>query len=136
MRRAASAAARRSEFADTCGASGSGEAGKREFAITFRKASCVPASPPITNPARLRFDEFELDEANARLMRSGQAVALAPTPFNVLCALARQPGALMTKEALLDTVWGHQPRSRGRNATRPLSRDADVTGTQHGHGRG
>jgi DNA-binding winged helix-turn-helix (wHTH) protein len=68
----------------------------------------VPATPPITNLARLRFDEFELDEANARLMRSGQAVALAPTPFNVLCALARQPGALMTKEALLDTVWGHQ----------------------------
>lgn len=68
----------------------------------------MPASPPITNPARLRFDEFELDEANARLMRSGQAVALAPTPFNVLCALARRPGALMTKEALLDTVWGHQ----------------------------
>jgi hypothetical protein len=72
MRRAASAAARRSEFADTCGASGSGEAGKREFAITFRKASCVPASPPITNPARLRFDEFELDEANARLMGAGK----------------------------------------------------------------
>ena len=68
----------------------------------------MPASPPITNLARLFFDEFELDEANARLMRSGKAVSLAPTPFSVLCALARQPGALMTKEALLDTVWGHQ----------------------------
>ena len=68
----------------------------------------MPASPPITPLARLCFDEFELDEANARLMRSGKAVALAPTPFSVLCALARQPGALMTKEALLDTVWGHQ----------------------------
>lgn len=68
----------------------------------------MPVSTPTPNFARLRFDEFELDEANARLLRNGKAVALAPTPFNVLCTLARQPGALLTKEVLLDTVWGHQ----------------------------
>jgi DNA-binding winged helix-turn-helix (wHTH) protein/tetratricopeptide (TPR) repeat protein len=56
----------------------------------------------------VRFDRFELDEANACLMRDGKAVALAPTPFTVLCALVRQPGALLTKNALLDQVWGHQ----------------------------
>jgi hypothetical protein len=50
----------------------------------------------------------ELDEANARLLRDGTAVALAPTPFAVLCALARQPGSLLTTNALLDEVWGHQ----------------------------
>ena len=68
----------------------------------------MSASTPPSNFARLHFDEFELDEANARLLRHGKAVALAPTPFNVLCVLARQPGALLTKEVLLDTVWGHQ----------------------------
>jgi DNA-binding winged helix-turn-helix (wHTH) protein len=56
----------------------------------------------------VRFDAFELDEANARLLRSGAPVPLAPTPFGVLCALARQPGALLTTNALLDQVWGHQ----------------------------
>ena len=61
-----------------------------------------------SNPVRVRFDEFELDEANACLLRDGKAVALAPTPFNLLCALARQPGSLLTKDALLDAVWGHQ----------------------------
>ena len=54
------------------------------------------------------FDEFELDEANARLLRAGSPVALAPTPFELLCALARQPGALLTKHVLLDAVWGHR----------------------------
>jgi len=68
----------------------------------------VPASTSPPNFARLRFDEFELDEANARLLRNGKAVSLAPTPFNVLCELARHPGDLLTKEALLDTIWGHQ----------------------------
>ena len=42
------------------------------------------------------------------LLREGKAVALAPTPFAVLCALARQPGSLLTKNALLDQVWGHR----------------------------
>ena len=68
----------------------------------------VPRPLSTSNPVRLRFDEFELDEANAWLLRGGKAVALAPTPFNLLCALARQPGALLTKDALLDSVWGHQ----------------------------
>lgn len=64
-------------------------------------------SQPSSNPVRVRFGEFELDEANACLLCNGQTVALAPTPFNLLCALARQPGTLLTKDALLDTVWGH-----------------------------
>ncbi|RZL89564.1 MAG: transcriptional regulator [Variovorax sp.] len=62
----------------------------------------------ILNPVQISFDEFSLDEANACLVRNGKAVALAPTPFNLLCALARHPGALLTKDALLDAVWGHQ----------------------------
>lgn len=62
------------------------------------------ASPPL----RLRFSEFELDEADARLTRAGQAVPLPPRPFAVLCALARTPRTLVTKNALLDNVWGHR----------------------------
>lgn len=60
------------------------------------------------NAIRLRFDAFDLDEADARLKRDGKPVALPPKAFGVLCALARQPGVLVTKNALLDAVWGHQ----------------------------
>jgi DNA-binding winged helix-turn-helix (wHTH) protein/tetratricopeptide (TPR) repeat protein len=56
----------------------------------------------------LRFEAFELDEGQARLTRAGQPLALPPKAFAVLCALARQPGRLVTKEALLDAVWGHR----------------------------
>ena len=59
-------------------------------------------------PVRVRFGDFELDESNARLLRAGTPVAIAPTPFALLCALARQPGALLTRHVLLDEVWGHQ----------------------------
>jgi DNA-binding winged helix-turn-helix (wHTH) protein len=61
-----------------------------------------------SSAARLRFDHFELDEAEARLTCAGQPVPLAPKPFAVLCALARTPRMLVTKNALLDAVWGHR----------------------------
>lgn len=61
-----------------------------------------------SQPLHLCFGPFELDEANARLSCDGAAVALSPRPFELLCALARRPGALMTKHALLDEVWGHR----------------------------
>lgn len=60
------------------------------------------------HPVRVRFGDFELDESNARLLRAGTPVSIAPTPFALLCALARHPGALLTRHALLDQVWGHQ----------------------------
>jgi DNA-binding winged helix-turn-helix (wHTH) protein len=65
----------------------------------------MKADPSV---ARLRFDRFELDEAEARLTCDGEPIALAPKPFAVLCALARTPGSLVTKNALLDLVWGHR----------------------------
>jgi len=67
------------------------------------------STPSSTSPSlRLRFNQFELDEADARLTRAGQPVPLAPKPFAVLCALARTPRTLVTKNALLDSVWGHR----------------------------
>ena len=75
----------------------------------------VTTSPPVPGTIRptshalqVRFDAFELDELNARLLRDGRDVPIAPTPFALLCALVRQPRALLTKDALLEAVWGHQ----------------------------
>jgi DNA-binding winged helix-turn-helix (wHTH) protein/tetratricopeptide (TPR) repeat protein len=67
-----------------------------------------PSDPQPEQSLRLRFDAYELDEADARLTRAGQPVPLAPKPFAVLCALARAPRALVTKNALLDRIWGHR----------------------------
>jgi DNA-binding winged helix-turn-helix (wHTH) protein/tetratricopeptide (TPR) repeat protein len=65
----------------------------------------VPARTPTL---KVRFDIFDLDEADARLRRDGAPVPLAPKAFAVLCTLVRQPGVLITKNDLLDAVWGHQ----------------------------
>lgn len=61
-----------------------------------------------TDPIRTRFGPFRLDEAEALLERDGQPVEVPPRAFQVLCELARHPGHLVTKDALLDAVWGHR----------------------------
>ncbi len=65
-------------------------------------------TPIKSSVLHVNFGEFELDEQNALLLRSGKAVPLAPIPFNLLCTLLRQPQALLSKHELLDLVWGHR----------------------------
>jgi DNA-binding response OmpR family regulator len=56
----------------------------------------------------LTIGEYVLDESNARLSRDGESLDLAPKPFAVLCFLARNSHRLVTKDELLDAVWGHR----------------------------
>ena len=56
----------------------------------------------------LRFGPFTLDLAAAQLRRDGAAVALRPKAYELLVALARRPQELVTKEELLDSVWGRR----------------------------
>ena len=42
------------------------------------------------------------------MLRDGRALNLAPKPWAVLCYLAQRPGELVSKDALLDAVWGHR----------------------------
>lgn len=55
-----------------------------------------------------RFGDFHLDEANAQLQCASRAIDLQPKELAVLCELARHAGRLVTKNQLLDAIWGHQ----------------------------
>ena len=61
-----------------------------------------------TPPPRLQFDSFVLDIAAAQLRRDGQVLPLRPKAFALLQALVQRPGELVTKDELLDTVWGRR----------------------------
>lgn len=56
----------------------------------------------------VRFGGFALDADNALLVRGRERVDLPPKAFAVLCHLAQRPGQLVTKDDLLDAVWGHR----------------------------
>ena len=63
-----------------------------------------PAAPlPV-----LSIGDYLLDESNARLTRDGAPLEIPPKAFAVLCHLARNAQKLVTKDELLDVVWGHR----------------------------
>lgn len=64
------------------------------------------AAPSTTEPTVLRFGDCELDLALFELRRGGQPVHVEPQVFDVLAHLARRRGAVVTKEELLDEIWG------------------------------
>ncbi len=53
-----------------------------------------------------RFGDIELDFARCELRRGGKAVELSALEFRLLAAFARRPGRVLTRQQLLDEVWG------------------------------
>ena len=54
----------------------------------------------------LRFNQFEVDLEAYELRHDGSTVAVEPQVFEVLALLVQNAGELVTKERLLDEVWG------------------------------
>src|SRR5580700_3813363 len=52
------------------------------------------------------FGEFVLDPGRRSLSRADSAVSLTPKAFDVLLFLAQNPNRVVTKEELLQAVWG------------------------------
>jgi len=53
-----------------------------------------------------RFGEFVLDPGRRTLSRADSPVSLTPRAFDVLLFLTQNPNRLVTKEELLEAVWG------------------------------
>ena len=66
------------------------------------------ATPPgdKAGPTVLSFRPFHLDPADARLWRGKRPLRLRPKSFAVLHYLVTHAGRLVTKQELLDAVWG------------------------------
>ena len=57
-------------------------------------------------PDVLHFDEFELDRAAFELRRAGRAVRLERIPLELLLYLAERPGQLVSRDEILERIWG------------------------------
>lgn len=53
-----------------------------------------------------RVADVEFDERSWTLKRDGETVALEPRPLEILALLLRHAGEVLTKEELLDQIWG------------------------------
>jgi len=54
----------------------------------------------------IRFEDFELDGGAFQLRRAGQFVPLERIPLQLLFLLAERPGKLVTREEIVERIWG------------------------------
>jgi len=91
-------------------------AGRRHWTIsdTFRRFVSPVRAPGAYNRGRrspaavhvFHFGDFELDLARYELRRGGRGVELGPKNFDVLAYLVRNPDRLVSKNELIEQVWG------------------------------
>jgi DNA-binding response OmpR family regulator len=54
----------------------------------------------------IRFEDYELDPATFELRRAGSVVRLERIPFQLLLHLAQCRERVVTREEILEAVWG------------------------------
>jgi DNA-binding response OmpR family regulator len=59
------------------------------------------------SPETLTFGDLELSPEAGAVRRGGHQVSLTRTEFRLLCELAEAKGRVLSREALLDRVWGY-----------------------------
>ena len=71
-------------------------------AILRRRRSASPMIDPT-----LRFAHLQIDPDRREVYVGDQAIDLTATEFDVLLALARRRGRVLSREQILDLVWGN-----------------------------
>jgi DNA-binding response OmpR family regulator len=61
---------------------------------------------PVGTAERLTFDGLTIDTARREVTRNDTSVELSALEFDLLVALARAPGRVLTRRQLLEQVWG------------------------------
>lgn len=77
----------------------------RVQAILRRRRSISGNVSTISNI--LRFAHVEIDPDRHEAQSNGELIDLTTTEFGVLFELARHAGRVLTREQLIDRVWGH-----------------------------
>ena len=62
----------------------------------------------------LYIGNIKIDQIEHTIIRDGQVIALTRLEFDLLVALAKEPGRVFTREALLSEVWGYRPATDTR----------------------
>lgn len=74
--------------------------------IRTRLRANVPPETPA--PESLRIGDLEVSTLSHQVSRDGKPINLTPLEFGLLVALAKRPKQVLTREALLEEVWGYR----------------------------
>jgi two-component system alkaline phosphatase synthesis response regulator PhoP len=93
----------------------------------------VRAQEPRRGEA-LDIEELRLDPGNVQAYLNGESAELTPTEFRLLYALALERGRVLTRDELLQRVWGRRATHRDRTVdvfVRKLREKVDQRAPRH-----
>jgi two-component system alkaline phosphatase synthesis response regulator PhoP len=82
----------------------------------------------------IQIEELTLDPANVQAFVDGESAELTPTEFRLLYALALERGRVLTRDELLQKVWGRRATHRDRTVdvfVRKLREKVDRRARRH-----
>ncbi|HEY4558071.1 MAG TPA: response regulator transcription factor, partial [Enteractinococcus sp.] len=62
----------------------------------------------------LHISDLTIDVAGHEVTRDGESLNLTPLEFDLLVELARRPGQVLTREELLEEIWGYRHQGDAR----------------------
>jgi two-component system, OmpR family, response regulator len=74
--------------------------------LTLRVAAVLRCSQPASEDTSLRLGRIVLDVDQHQVTADGEIVELSPTEFRLLHVLMSEAGRVLTREQLLQRVWG------------------------------
>jgi DNA-binding response OmpR family regulator len=77
------------------------------FDVLLARLRSVSRRGAIPRPVILELADLTLDPASRRVARGADLLALTPREFSLLELLLRNTGRVVTRETILESVWGH-----------------------------
>jgi DNA-binding response OmpR family regulator len=84
----------------------------KELAARIR--ALMRRARPVDEPSVLSFGNVEVRPDEGTVRRAGEEIHCTRTEFRLLCELAVNPGRVLSREQLLDRVWGYDYFGDGR----------------------
>ena len=105
--------------------------------LVARVAAVARRGTQAAEPRRgeeIELEELRIDPRNVQAYVAGQSAELTPTEFRLLYALAQDAGRVLSRDELLQRVWGRRATHRDRTVdvfVRKLREKVDTRAPRH-----
>ena len=99
----------------------------------FRRIDFESQKHASDNPSSVKVGDLTLDESRHQILREGKPIALAPTEYDVLRYMMQRVGQAVSREELLNSVWGFETAVETRatdDTVRRLRQKLDGSGVK------
>ena len=77
------------------------------FEILLARIRAVSRRGPIPQPVILEIGDLKVDETSREVTRGNRRITLTRTEYSLLLLLLRNAGRVVTRDTILEKVWGH-----------------------------